>query len=324
MQQKVWFIDEPNWEDPPATEIGIEPEPAPPQQADRPATAPSARNPDRNPALSFSMAMLVWGSGHMYCGTYGVGAVLMVSMLMFYSPIAVMLLFRDVAGPFEAEIGSPTLFLVAGAVIYLFVGLVCWLGNAIDAYNRAVLLRAGPFKGVDNERWPLLGSLLFPGWGQYLNGQPGKGLVFLSFGAIGTLCGVYVGLVLYAIPGLEAEPGGVAFEISLIVAMLLIPVCFVMWLVSVYDGFKSSKELFIEKFRKYTPAARKRKRDAARQLIPRWNAVLVLLLTISVGMQCFPARFYVNALNKLRVESRKLHLQIIPKWADKALAMIDR
>lgn len=321
MRQKVWYVfddtqrmeapEKSGPDEPPATETGSE--------GQSPA-APAAKNP----ALSFSCSMLVWGSGHLYSGAYGAGSLFMVAMLLFYSLPVAMLFFRDAVSRWVAGTGIPAAALVAGAMVYLLLGLVCWLANAVDAYYRTTRLRSELFRGVDNERWPLLGSLLFPGWGQFLNGQPMKGLFFLCWGGMGGLAGVFVSLIRYVWPVLKAGPAGYAFENCLVAALLLMPISLLMWLVSAYDAFISCKELFIEKIRHYPSAKKVRKRKVARHLVPRWNAILGLLLAISVGNQCFPKAYYLDSLEKIRVETANSQLEIIPGLIGKAIEFINR
>jgi TM2 domain-containing membrane protein YozV len=318
MKQKVWYIDDPYWEEKPET--GEEHKPC----AVEPETetqAPAVALP-KSPARSFSLSMVIWGSGQMYNGAYLPGSLFMAAMPAFYAPLAVML-FRSLASRPQAGSGIPAMVFVAGVMGYLFIGLFCWLANAVDAYYRTVRSRSEPFRGVDNELHPLLGSILFPGCGQFLNGQPVKGLFFLICGLAGVLAVAFVCLILYIWPGLKAGPAGDTFEICLVVALLLIPIAFVTWLVSAYDAYRSCKELSHEKKRSSSSVETARKTKPGKYLLPRLNAVLVMLLAISVGMQSFPRTYYLDSLEKLRIETLNHHLEIIPGLLGKVIGLID-
>lgn len=323
MKQKVWYIDDSDWQElPEMSESEQTPVKQPEPELKTRDQVPAFTLP-KSPARSFSLSMLVWGSGHMYNGAYLPGSLFMAVMLAFYAPLAVML-FRGAVSPRQADSGLPSMVFVAGAMVYLSIGLFCWLANAVDAYYRTTRLRFTPFRGVDKELYPLLASILFPGWGQFLNGQPVKGLFFLICGMTGTLGGAFVGLILYVWPGLKAGPAGDTFEICLVAALLLIPIAFVMWLVSAYDAYISCKDLSLEKKRPSASVESACKNKSAKYFLPRLNAVLVMLLAISVGMQCFPRTYYLDSLEKIRTETLDHHLEIIPGLVGKVIGLIDQ
>lgn len=319
MKQKVWFVfDEPHW-----AEVPEKGETVAPAAADMPAAGQAPGDPaPKNPAVSFSLSMVIWGSGHFYSRAYVFSALWLLGMLLFYAPLFAMLFFRDAAGRLLAEFGIPASILMAGVVGYLGIGMVCWLANAIQAYHRAMRLRSGAFLGVDKEYWPPLCSLLFPGWGQFLNGQPGKGLFYLCWGGLGILVAGSLGIFWYVWPDLQATPAAHSLEICLIAALLLIPLVLLVWVVSAFDAFVTYKALLIDKLRKHPNADQTRKGLTARHIFPRWNAVLVLLLVMSVGNQIFPRAYYLDALERLRGVTLSYHLEIIPDLIGKVLAMI--
>lgn len=315
MKQKVWFIDDSNWQEAPE-KIGNDASSQEKKNEDsRPLTASSTKNP----ALSFSFSMIVWGSGQLYSGAYRPGSIFMVLMVVFYGTLAAMVVSRVSASRFVTGMGIPTPVLLFGVVVYLLAGLILWLVNAVDAYYRTVRLRSELFRGVDNELWPPVCSVLFPGWGQFLNGQPKKGLFFLLFGATG-VCAVFVLSVTPSVwPMLKAGPAGPVFELCLLAAILLVPVSLLMWIISAYDSFRTCRVR-----ESLPPGYKKRKQGVLKNLLPRTTAVLSLLLVISLGMQCLPKEYYLNSLEKIRIETLRDNMQIIPKLAGNAVELIGR
>lgn len=181
MKQKVWYIfdDAQRVEQEEKSEANEPPVPEVESQR-RPSPAPA----QKNPALAFSCSMLVWGSGQLYGGDFLPGTLFLGAMLLFYSPLLALLFRLQAASRWVSASPIPTNFLLAGVVVYLFFGLSGWLGNAVDAYYRVRRSKSESFRGGDHLAWPVCCSLLFPGWGQFLNGQPKKGL-FSSVGGDG-------------------------------------------------------------------------------------------------------------------------------------------
>jgi TM2 domain-containing membrane protein YozV len=315
MTQKVWFIDDADWQEAP-DKIGNN---ASHQEKKEDNSRPLAISSTKNPALSFSFSMIVWGSGQMYSGAYRPGSIFMVLMVVFYGTLSAMVFSWESASRFVTGTGIPTPVLLSGVGVYLLAGLILWLINAVDAYYRTVRLRLDLFWGVDNKLWPPICSLIFPGWGQFLNGQPNKGLFFLLFGSTGisSIFGLAVSPSVW--PLLKAGPAGPVFELCLLAALLLVPVSLLMWIISAYDSFMTCRVRG-----SLQPGYRKRKQGVLKNLLPRTTAVLSLLLVISVGMQCLPKEYYLNSLEKIRIETLRDNMQIIPELAGKVIELIGR
>jgi hypothetical protein len=197
------------------------------------------------------------------------------------------------------------------------------LANAVDAYYRTTRMRSERFRGLDNELWPLFGSLLFPGWGQFLNGQPKKGLFFLSCGGLGIFSGIFLALARNIWPVFGKGPVGHALEIFLITALIMVPLSLLMWIVSAYDAFFSCKELFLVKLRRNPSIDSARKRATVKGLMPRLSAILALLLAISVGNQLVPKGYYRDSLERIRSEAMKRDMDLIPALMGKAIELLD-
>jgi hypothetical protein len=325
MSQKIWVIPEQDWVDAPAISRMIDGRKsvhAP--DLGRAAQRPVPRPAQKNPALSFSFSMLLWGSGQLYVREYGSATKFMASMFFFYAAIACLGLYQASVSHFLFGMDIPVSVIAIGAVGFFVAGLVVWVGNAVDAYYRATRSRGEPFRGVGNGVWPMLGSMLFPGWGQFVNGQPAKGLFFLPFGLAG-LSGAFILLITRSLwPVLKSSQDRLAFEIFLAVALSLLPVAILLWIVSMYDAFRSGRELFRTKPGLVHAGKRVRRPGILQDLVPRGTAILGLLLAISLGMQFIPKQYYCDSLVQLRLEMLEADMQMVPEVLGRAIEFIDR
>jgi TM2 domain-containing membrane protein YozV len=315
MKQKVWLIDDSNWQEAPE-KIGND---ASPLEKKKEASRPLTTSSSKNPALSFSFSMIIWGSGQMYSGAYLPGSIFVVLMVAFYGVFSTMVVSRDPASLFVTGMGIPAPVLLCTAVVYLFAGLILWLFNAVDAYYRTARLGPELFPGVDNKFWPPVCSVLFPGWGQFLNGHPKKGLIFLLFGATGIYAVFVFSVTPYVWPVLKAGPAGPVFELCLVAGILAAPLSLLMWILSAYDSFRTCRLQG-----SLPPGYRKRNQGGLKDFLPRTTAVLSLLLAVSVGMQCIPKEYYLNSLENIRTETLRDNMKIIPELARKAIELISR
>ena len=214
----------------------------------------------------------------MYMGENRSGAIYLAAMALFFLPIGGLVLFRDSVSRMVVQSGiRPSLF-VYSVLAFFLVGLVVWLFNAVLAYYRAANSWSEPFLGVEKQIWPLSCSVLFPGWGQFVNGQPIKGLFFLLFGMIGTFSVFVFSVAQYSWPVIEADPARHVFENFLAAALLLVPVVLLMWIVAAYDSFRSCQKLFRKRLSLKTPGYRVGGPSVVRGLVPRSTAILALLL----------------------------------------------
>lgn len=323
MSQKVWVIPDPYWDKTPEdNRVSDRPEPErlppriPVNGQDRPG------RPQKNPAWSFSFSLFIWGSGQLQIRAYGPGALFLGSMLLFYAGIISVVLFRDfILQRIPATEFSPS-GLVIGFLIFVMTALFLWGFNAADAYFRTARLRSEPYRGVEREIWPLLCSLCFPGWGQFVNGQPKKGLFFLFFGVMGIFA-LSVPIIAGTVwPLLDTRHDRIMLEITLAAALAVIPCFFLMWLVSAYDAFRSSRA---GRRRSQFPNGRPKGRgEGLVQEFPRVTAILSLLLAISVGMQLWPKGYYLDSLERIRTEMLSRNMEILPEMVRKAMAVVDR
>jgi len=316
MGQKVWVVDDQPWNEPPRRSPVEMPAPAKREPASRPL--PQAMQ--KCPAVSFSLSMFVWGGGQMYVGSYRAGSLFMAAMFFFYSMLSTLIFFREPAGRILVGINVPKSILLAAALVFLVAGLLAWAVGAVDAYYRAARLRSDSFNGVGNDLGPFFCSVLFPGWGQFLNGQPRKGAFFLLFGMAGLFSAITAAAILYLWPVLNASPARPLSEGWLVAALLLLPVSLLMWIVAVYDAIRSRREIAEQRMRQMNPGYRMRQQGGVRRLVPRSTAVLCLLLAISVGMQSIPQRYYRHSLEMIQAEAQEAGMEIIPEMIQKLIS----
>ena len=272
----------------------------------------------KNPALSFSLSMLVWGGGHLFIGQWRPGLIYLGAMALFYGLLSAAAIYRDVLAHFLSERPG-----VMVAVLALFLsGLMFWMFSAVDAYYRTLRSRSEPFLGVERKLWAFGGSLLFPGWGQFLNSQSRKGMVFLSFGAAGIFSLFAMFVVAEVWPLLPWDESLHFYERFLVGALLLVPVVFIMWLVSIYDAFRSCENFLRYKQRSKMAGKRFRGKGFLRDLVPQTSTVLGFLLAVSLGMQFFPKEQYLVFLDQVHIEMINSHMTIIPEWIHKAIELL--
>jgi TM2 domain-containing membrane protein YozV len=319
MNKKVWIIDE----------HAMGGTSAKRRMENRSGSRLAAKTPQKNPALAFSLSMLVWGSGHLYIREFGLGSKFMGCMLFFYSVIMSIVVFREAVTGFIFDNFIPVPVLLIGGVVFFIFGLACWIYGAVDAYFRTVSLRSEHFRGAGNELWPLLCSLFFPGWGQFLNGQPKKGLFFLLFGALGIYSLLFVLISLNIWPTLSSSPDRFVFEIYLSAALLVLPLCFLMWMAAAHDSFWSCRESVRKRplsARFQFTRDRIRAHGLGRYLIPKIKSKVIfgvlLAVAIMAGREYVPKSYYLDGLERIRVEMLSRHMEMLPELVEKAIVFL--
>jgi len=310
MNKKVWVLNDQWFDQSPDTIQIAAPLPGEKLKA-------RASQLQKSPAKAFSCSLLIWGSGQLYVGEKRPGMIYLAAMLIFIATFSALAFFWDSAARYALE--KPVF--IAAVMIYFLMGVVVWMVNVVDAYYRSAKLGAEPFLGVQRTLWPLSASLLFPGWGQFLNGQPKKGIFFLIFGA-GGVCSVVILFMSRQIwPLLAADPERRLFENFLVVALAMIPVVFLMWMAAANDAFRSCEDYLRHQQRSQMAGYRLKSREILSDFVPQCSAMLGFLLAISLGMQFIPWRFYLESLGRLRIEMLNNHMTIIPGLIQKVLGV---
>ncbi|HKI50645.1 MAG TPA: hypothetical protein VJ995_01100 [Geothermobacteraceae bacterium] len=312
-QQKIWVINDVTGQLPvgrkpkvmvsdPGSEVSDGSEPA----AEDLAGEAGVR---QNPVWSFSLALLVPGSGHLYLGYRRQGFWIMGAALAVTAAVLTLMMAREtVYRALTAYPEQASLLLVSFLGLSL-VGLGLWLASAVDAYRRPMLRRREAWPGLENPLFPLVCSLVLPGWGQVLNGQFKKGFFFLSLVSLGCFVLESLGGGLYFWPLIKQGPLRGIIDWLLIASVLALPLMLSGWLAAAFDAYLSGQRLIRQRFSRAVPSKRASGPGFARMLVPRTSAVLCLLLAISLGMQLVPKDYYASRLEQVQAGLQESNLQ---------------
>lgn len=289
---------------------------------------PSPRD-EKDPAWAYSLSMFYWGGGQFYNDEIGKGTTFLIAAVLLLAAMVLSVIYRTEALQFLRARGISSSGTFLGAEIVLFVVLFFWAYNAADAYQRSARSRRTPFRGVNSRVTPVLGSLIVPGWGQFLNGQPLKGSVFSALAVIAVFALLSVSLTFIVWPVLEASDTRFIVEGISAVSLLLIPFMPLLWAFSAYDALKVSlDELKKEPLRERLKAAyyRGRTQGWVRGVFPqiRGTFLLVLLLTffVIVVYFWFPGEYYVRLLAWARSMLIDRGMTIVPALIERLLALM--
>lgn len=300
-QQKVWVVNDATWQLPmvrkpkvaAAASVTDDPEPS----AEDLAGQADGR---QNPLWSFSLALLVPGSGHLYLGYLRQGFWFTGAALVVTAAVLTLVLIRETVYRTLAAYPEQTAMFLISFLCLSLVGLGLWLASVVDVYRRTMLSRREVWPGLENPVIPLVCSLVLPGWGQVLNGQFKKGLLFLCLGCLGGFALEILAVGCYFWPLIQPGPLRVLVDWLLIVSFLAAPLMFSCWLAAGYDAYLSGQRLARQRFSRAVPSKRISGPGFARMLVPRTSAVLCLLLAISVGMQLLPKGYYASRLERVQ------------------------
>lgn len=289
---------------------------------------PAARE-QKDPARAYNLSMFYWGGGQLYNDQLRKGGVFMVLMLLMFGGTVLGIIYRVELDQFLLGHGiARSRTFLAAEFLFLAV-LLFWVSNAADAYRTAARTRKTPFPGVPSRVIPLLGSLLFPGWGQFLNGQPVKGSLCSVLAVIASFSVLSVIFTFLAWPRLD--PGDDRFIVEGIsaVCLLIAPLAPLLWTFSAYDAFKvSSDDLLKEPLWERIKAAyyRGRTQGIVRGVFPqiKWTVMLVLFLAFFVIAvhYWFATGFYVRLLASVQTQLRDRGMTIVPELIGKLMAVM--
>jgi TM2 domain-containing membrane protein YozV len=197
---------------------------------------------DKNPATAFTLSLLFCGAGQSYSGQRIKAALFQTFMFLFLIGTGFILLFRkellDIL-PAHAVPFTRVFLALQGA---LFLWLIFWIWNAVDAYRATAKARRLPFRGVQSSILPALSSLFVPGWGQFMNGQPWKGTLLAVFSVLNLFSLFTIGAVLYAWPLFEPVRARIMVELLFFAALLYAPAIPIISLFSSYDALQVSRD----------------------------------------------------------------------------------
>jgi TM2 domain-containing membrane protein YozV len=293
-----------------------------------PRRAPPPRE-EKDPSKAYDLSMFYWGGGQLYNDQLVKGAVFLVSQLLVLAGAVLFVIYDDELLRFLRASGTSLSSMFLGGEVLLFCILLFWVSNAADAYRGSARTRKSRFRGVNNRVAPFLGSLIVPGWGQFLNGQPVKGSLFSVLAVIESFSLLSVALTFLAWPLLD--PGDSRFIVEGIFAVCLIiaPTAPLIWTLSAYDALKVSRDdLLKEPLWERIKAAyyRGRTQGWVRGVFPQIKGtfLLVLFLTffVIVVYYWFPIGFYAKLLSAVQTLLRDRGMTIVPELIDRLLALM--
>jgi len=306
---RVWVLDDPDER---------------PRVRKKPAVATS--QPQKNPAVAFSLSLLIWGAGQIYNRQGKFGVLLILLMVNFYLDPVLIWVYREsltaVLGTFDI---TASRLMMAMAAFYLS-GLIVWLFNAEHAYYVANKTRTEAFRGIENSLLPVVCSLLIPGWGQFLNGQAAKGALFLMFALIGFFAVPALLIIPFFWPRLDTATDRFFWETVLVAVLALSPMILLIWPLSSFDALKVSRDdTKKEPVLKRLEYANNRRRmyGWGRGVFPYFKQTLILglflVFSLAAAYYQFPRDYYVARLQSLQVQLSQQHLVLIPRLIDRVL-----
>jgi TM2 domain-containing membrane protein YozV len=306
---RVWVLEDPDEQ---------------PRIRKKPAVAPP--RPQKNPAVAFTLSLLIWGAGQIYNRQGKLGVLLILLMVNFYMDPVLIWVYRESLTPF---LGTVTITasqrLMAIGAFYLS-GLIIWLFNAEHAYYGANKTRTDVFRGIENSLLPVVCSLLIPGWGQFLNGQAKKGALLLPLTLIGLFAVPALVIIPLFWPRLDTATDRFFWETVLVAVLALSPLILLIWPLSSFDALKVSRDdTKKEPVLKRLEYANNRRRmyGWGRGVFPYFKQTLILglflVFSLAVAYYQFPRDYYVARLQSLQVQLSQQHLVLIPRLIDRFL-----
>ena len=208
---------------------------------DIPTVAAPARRRNRrkggSPAIAASLSLWVWGLGQLYNGDARLATLFFLCQAQVaafhYMLYATWGRLRNFVAVFF--ISEWELFLYVAAIDICLLFLMMF--NVAQAYRTAEIGgHRGRYEGVHQPVVSGVASLLVPGWGQMLNGQLGKGMLFLTvFAMQGYLLGLYMLSPFYRVV-LDLDPQQILLRKVITGGMVALFATAVAWVISAYDA----------------------------------------------------------------------------------------
>jgi TM2 domain-containing membrane protein YozV len=311
--EKVWVVNDPDEYLQSENTIRIQPELSHPVE--------------KSPAVAYSLSLLFWGAGQIYNGQKRKGRRFLFLMLLSCIGSVISLLFWKPLFHLLRSYDISCLSIFVAAEVLFFVFTVFWSYNASDAYHTAVRARTTPFTEVPSCVYPVLCSLLIPGWGQHLNGQPSKGSFFACVSIFSIFSVVSIPAALLAWPSLEASETRRTIEGIFTLMALFVPLIPVLWIFGGFDAFKVSiddlkKEPFLDRIR--YAGNRLSTQGLVKGVIPQVRSTIFLLLLLAflliVSRHIVPEHFYRDQLADAQIWLQKRGMTITPALIGRLLS----
>jgi TM2 domain-containing membrane protein YozV len=285
---------------------------------------------EKDPAKAYSLSLLCWGGGQLYNNQLAKASVFLITMvlLLVFTVLGATNSAELLKFLHEKKISLSDAFLYAE--IALFFIILIWVFNAGDAYHFARRTRRTPFRGVNSKLTPILGSLVLPGWGQFLNGQQLKGSIYAGLSVVSIFSVLSVVLTFLAWPMLDASDTRFLAEGISAVCLIIVPFIPFLWLFSAYDALMVSlDDLKKEPLWERIKAAyyRGRSQGWVRGVFPQIKGTFLLVLVLAffviiVHYYWFPKEFYTEQLMSVKQLLSERGMTIVPGLIDRLLMWI--
>lgn len=295
-------------------------------------TAKDSPPPDeKDPAVAYSLSLWVWGLGQWYTGDRRKALLFLSAQCSLVAAVVLAVLGRTSLLQFTAahQVPLAPVFLLAELLLICIV--MFWMHNAGDAYHAAARMRTTRFPGTTSRALPFLASLLLPGWGQFLNGQPVKGSILSGFTVFGLFSLISIPAVLYSWPLLRPSAERLMIEQLFAMTVLYAPFLPLLWIFGSYDALAvSSDELKKESLWERIKAAyyRCRTQGFFRGVFPRLRSTMVLLLCLAglgfLVSRFFPAGYYRAALTSLQTLLYQQGMTVVPELVESLLFLMSQ
>ena len=274
---------------------------------------------EKDPAKAYSWSVLFWGGSRFYNHQVVKGVSFLSLMLAFYTgTVFTVLSWHAIVGFLRDHGMSVSVFLFVVLTLLLcgliFRGLCC-----SNSYHWTAKNRKKRFTGTRSRVSPFLCSLLLPGWGQFLNGQPLKGSVFAGFSVVSCFSLVAVPIVLLAWKDLEPSSARFLVELVFTIAVLFLPLIPFVWMFGSYDALKISlDEWKKEPLRERLKAAYSLRRNQVwlrrvfRQIKRTLVLIVLLVCFLIVAYYYLPRGYYAGELASARSWMQTQGMTLLP------------
>ena len=283
----------------------------------------------KNPAAAYSLSIIFWGGGQIYNDQRSTGLLFLFAMIILFTGTVLFFVYEAylLQVLLYHKISIADFFLIAE--LLFFCALIFWMYNAGDAYHKGVKARTMPFAGIQSRAYPFLCSLLVPGWGQFLNGQPIKGSMYSGFSVLGIFSLVTIPSVLRVWPFLEAVKSRFLIEEIFVLTVLFAPFIPLIWLFGSFDALKVSlddikKESFFDRI---TYANNRRRTQGwVRGVYPhiKTTVFLALILTFLVIVidSSSLRNYYCNQLTYAQARLQERGMMLVPEIINRVLSLM--
>ena len=313
MSKKVWVIDDVPTKQVSTTKVS---------KSDIPIIK-LKRPVQRNPFLSFSLSIIVWGSGQFYNRQIRLGILYFLFMINFYLFMSIITIYWGfIKSSFKTIYidGSGTILIFG---IFYLAGIIVWHLNAWQAYFKSTSINEQSLKGVRMKLLPVMCSLIIPGWGQLLNGQTKKGVFFQVFSITAIAILSFILIILLVWPTLESSQSRLIVEWIFTISVILSPFILVIWIVNIFDAAKVSlnSSMKIPLSKRINYALKKMSyriqvyglKNTMLPLIKRTTLICILLLFCVINYHSISKKFYIDQLNKLGNRLSERDMTVIPE-----------